>query len=138
MSETISTGDPAGAMVLVADDDDDLRALVLDALRADGYRVRGVRNGVQMLAVVAETLEDPEARPDVLVIDAQMPELSGFGVLEELRRTHVRTPALMISGFHPASVAMLARRLGAVAVLKKPFDLAQLREAVIRARDLLP
>ncbi len=126
--------DPAGTTVLVADDDDELRALVVETLRSDGYVVVEARDGEEVLSLLAETLGDPAARPDVLVVDVRMPRLSGFGVLEELRRARVRLPVVMMTGFAPESVEIVARRLGAAGVLRKPFDVDDLRTAVMNAK----
>ena len=126
--------DAHGATVIVADDDDDLRTTVVLALRADGYIVVEARDGEELLALVADTVGDPATRPDVVVADVRMPKLSGLGVLEELRRTHVRLPVLMMTGFAPQSVEVVARRLGAIGVLRKPFDIDDLRMAVMNAR----
>lgn len=120
--------------VIVADDDDDLRALVAETLRSDGHTVIEARDGAELLAVLSDTLSDPLACPDLILTDVLMPKLSGLGVLEELRRARVRLPVLMMTGFAPSSVAAVAKRLGAVGVLRKPFDADDLRTAVLNAK----
>jgi CheY-like chemotaxis protein len=125
--------DDVGLKVLVADDDDELRALVVDALRADGYIVIEARDGEEMLAILDDALTNPATRPDVIVADVRMPKLSGLGVLHALRRSGVRLPFVMMTGFYPASVEVVAKRLGAQGVLRKPFDLDDLRTAVMNA-----
>jgi CheY-like chemotaxis protein len=127
--------DVTGLTVLVADDDDALRTVVVEALRADGYIVVEARDGEELLAVIADTVGNPATRPDVIVTDVKMPKLSGLGVLEELRRTHVCLPVVMMTGFLPDSVEVLARRLGAMGVLRKPFDVDDLRTAVMHAHS---
>ena len=122
-----------GPTVLVADDDEEFRGLVVEALRADGYVVVEARDGAETLERVADTLNDCTAHPDILVIDVGMPKLSGLGVLQELRRLHVRLPVVMMTGFLPDSVEVVAKRLGAMGVLKKPFDVDDLRTAVLNA-----
>ena len=119
--------------VLVADDDDELRATVVDALRSDGYVVLEARDGEEMLALLRDTLSDPATRPDVVVADVRMPKLSGLGVLAELRYAGMRVPVVMMTGFYPESVEVVAKRLGAIGVLRKPFDLDDLRTAVMNA-----
>jgi nitrogen fixation/metabolism regulation signal transduction histidine kinase len=61
--------DEAGLRVLIADDDDELRAILAEALRSDGYEVSEARDGAEMLALLNDTLTDPVARPDVIVAD---------------------------------------------------------------------
>jgi DNA-binding response OmpR family regulator len=128
------TDSGAGAKVLIADDDDDFRGMLVDALRADGYSVIEARDGAEMLALLHDALTNPGSRPDVVVADVRMPKLSGLGALEEIRRAGVRMPFVMMTGFSPSSVEIVAKRLGARDVLKKPFDLEALRTAVTNAR----
>jgi DNA-binding NtrC family response regulator len=123
----------AGKTVFVADDDDEMRSIVVEALRLDGYRVVEARDGAELLAMLSDTPPDANGHLDVVVADVRMPRLSGLGVLEELRRAHVRVPVLMMTGFAPESVGVVAKRLGAMGVLKKPFDLDDLRTAVMNA-----
>ncbi len=134
MPHRTTSREPIRATVLVADDDDELRGLVAETLRLDGYVVVEARDGAELLSVLSDTLDDPLARPDVIITDVLMPKLSGLGVLEELRRARVRLPVVMMTGFAPASVAAVAKRLGAVGVLKKPFDADDLRAAIQTAQ----
>jgi CheY-like chemotaxis protein len=136
MHQTVSHDHLACTTVLVADDDDELRALVVETLRFDGCHVIEARDGAEVLAILSDSLADPSARPDVIIADVRMPNLSGFGVLEELKRAHVALPVVMITGFVHESVGVVAKRLGAVAVLKKPFELDDLRAAIMNAKAM--
>jgi CheY-like chemotaxis protein len=122
--------DAVGRRVFVADDDDELRALVADTLRSDGYTVVEARDGAELLMLLEEAIDDPAARPDLIVSDACMPNLSGLGVLEHLKRAHIVVPVLIMTGFVPLSVGVVAKRLGGLGVLSKPFDADALRAAV--------
>ncbi len=64
--------------VLVVDDDETLRRLVVETLARDGRELREAADGLEALAMIASRL------PDVLVLDLAMPRLDGFGVLEHL------------------------------------------------------
>ncbi len=123
------------ATVLVADDDEDMRALVVDTLRADGYTVIEARDGAELLDQLVRAVDDPLQRPDVVVTDVRMPNLSGLGVLDALRRARVEIPVVVMTVFAHDSVRTLARRLGAVGLLKKPFDVDDLRTAVLNAQQ---
>ena len=70
----------AGRRVLVVDDDELMRRGISQALEKDGWKVSEAGNGRVGLARLAE------AMPDVIVLDLMMPEIDGFGFLEELRR----------------------------------------------------
>jgi DNA-binding response OmpR family regulator len=122
--------------VLVADDDDDVRAMVVEAMLLDGYHVLEARDGVELMATLSGTQSDAGAAagPTVVVADVRMPRMSGLAVLEELRREQNMVPVLMITGLVSKSVRILAERLGAVCVLRKPFDLDDLRTAVMNAQ----
>jgi two-component system, response regulator, stage 0 sporulation protein F len=126
----------AATTVLVADDDDDMRAMVVEALRMDGYRVLEARDGVELLATLSDAHSDTSAAvgPTVVVADVRMPKMSGLAVLEELRREQNMVPVLMITGLASKAVHILAKRLGAMCVFRKPFDLDDLRTAVMNAQ----
>lgn len=123
-----------GTKALVADDDDDMRALVVSALQADGYSTLEVRDGAELLEILERTLDDPDLRPDVLLTDVCMPRLSGLGVLQAMRRAQLSLPVVVMTVFAHDSVRTIARQLGAVGVLHKPFDPDDLLTAVHNAR----
>ncbi len=133
------------ATVLVADDDEDMLALVVTTLRTDGYTVVEARDGGELLDYLVRGVDDPSRRPDVVVTDVRMPSLSGLGVLDAMRKARVAIPVVVMTAFADDSVRTIARRLGAVGLLKKPFDVDDLRTAVwnahaafVRARDAAP
>ena len=80
--------------VIVADDDEDERSLVVAALRDDGYDVRREAcDGAELLMMI----DDPALRPDVVVTDVKMPRLSGLGVLHKLRGA-LSVPVVVMTG----------------------------------------
>jgi CheY-like chemotaxis protein len=119
--------------ILVADDDDDMRSLVAETLRTDGYRVVEAADGAELVEYLRTALDDPSMRPDVVVTDVLMPKLSGLGVLTELRRAQWGVPVIVITVLADDSVRSAAERLGAVAILKKPFDADDFRTAILNA-----
>jgi CheY-like chemotaxis protein len=119
--------------ILVADDDEDMLALVSSFLRTDGYTVMEARDGHDLLEQLQRSIDDPAVRPDVVVADIMMPRLSGLGVLDALRRAQVHVPVVLMTVLRDHSVNLVARRLGAVGVLHKPFDASDLRAAVVGA-----
>jgi CheY-like chemotaxis protein len=120
--------------VLVADDDEDARALVVDAVRKDGHHVVETHDGVELLDRLTEVLNDPTGRPAVVVSDVLMPNLSGLGVLAALRRAHSDVPVILITAVTDPSVLTVAQRLGGVTVFKKPLNMDNVRTAVLNAR----
>lgn len=118
-------------LILVADDDTSLTALMQHHLTALGYHVTAVNDGVQA------TLKAKEIRPDLLILDIQMPGTYGTTVYENLRGDPATRgiPVLFISGSLMEEV--FRKRIPADArnrFLKKPFDLEALTRSV---RDLL-
>ncbi len=119
--------------ILIADDDDDMRALMATTLRNDGYSVVEASDGAQLLEILRDAMDDVRVRPDILVTDIKMPRLSGLGVLQALRRARVRMPVILVTAFSDESMHTVAKRLGAVGVLQKPFDVDDLRTVVLNA-----
>ena len=114
-------------MILVADDDAAIRELVSTRLTLAGYTVLTARDGREAVSRVLER------RYDGLVLDLNMPELDGFGVLERLRGLgRSRPPTLVLTARHDAADVEAAVRLGARDYLAKPFDDRQLLMRVAR------
>jgi DNA-binding response OmpR family regulator len=119
--------------VIVADDDDDMRAAVAEALRMEGYLVSEAYDGAELIAMI----DEGSVTPDIIVADVKMPRLSGFGMLEALHRGHRDVPVVLMTAFSDGPVHAVALQLGAVGVLHKPFDPDDLLTAVCNARHVV-
>lgn len=106
----------------LAEDDPELRTLLVGALEREGFAVKAVRDGLELVALISSG----SPRPDLIVSDVQMPRLTGLGALAELRRRGVTTPALLITAFGDDDTHGAAMRLGAV-IIDKPFDIYKFR-----------
>jgi CheY-like chemotaxis protein len=131
-----SSTPPPSLRVLVADDDDDMLAFVTATLQGDGCSTVEAHDGDQLLELLTHALDQPHLRPDVIVADVKMPGLSGFGVLEALQRMTSSLPVVLITVVTDASIHTVAKRLGAVGVLHKPFDPDDLLTAVRNAKSI--
>lgn len=124
---------PSGAplRVLVAEDDHEMRRLVVEALRADGYEVSAVPDGGRLLVTLAHRIVDREgeAVADLIVADIRMPICTGLQILEQLRASHRWVPFILMTAFGDARTRAHASQLGAT-LLDKPFAVAELRAAV--------
>lgn len=118
--------------VLVADDDPDLRASIVEALAADGFEIAQARDGQELLATLGAALKGDLEPIDLLVTDNCMPGFSGMQVLAGLRAAGCQLPVILVTAFGDTQLRDEARRLDAVAVLEKPFDWDDLRLAVLR------
>jgi len=122
------------AAILVAEDQTDIRDLLVLNLRAAGYDVEAVADGRAALA-------SQEERPsDLLVLDLMMPGLDGLEVCKALRARGRSTPILMLTAKSTELDRVLGLELGADDYLTKPFSLAELLarvKALLRRADLL-
>ena len=121
--------------VLLGEDDDELRARVAWGLRVRGIEVTEARNGREMLDYLQWLFLAGYRQHslDAIVTDIQMPGATGLDILSGLRRAEWTTPVILVTGFPDDDVEAEAKRLGALAVLPKPFDMAELRRLVCSA-----
>ena len=122
------------AHILVAEDQTDIRELLVMNLRGAGYQVEAVGDGAQALA---RQLESPS---DLLILDLMMPRLDGLEVCKALRAKGSATPILMLTAKSTELDRVLSLELGADDYLTTPFSLAELLarvKALLRRADLL-
>jgi DNA-binding NtrC family response regulator len=112
------------ARVLVVDDDDEMRILLRRTLEFDGYQVTERDRGTHVL----EALRG--APFDLIILDKEMPGLTGLDLLPILRREFPQVPVVLVTAFGGRQIAASALRLGAASYLEKPFRLAQLRDVI--------
>ena len=117
--------------ILLAEDDQEMRAMIAVQLRDDGYDVIEARNGVELMRA-ARRFEDALLPFDLIVTDIRMPGWNGLEALDHLRRSGNNVPVIVMTAFGDARIHALAESLGAAVVLDKPFDLDDLRTAVAR------
>jgi DNA-binding response OmpR family regulator len=115
-------------LVLCADDDADIRALLTIRLERAGFRVAQAADGEQALSLAREL------SPDVLVLDVMMPRLSGTEVLLALRDDEATAaiPVVLLSARAQEADVERGLEAGADAYLAKPFQAPELIEVVGR------
>ncbi|MCW8140400.1 MAG: response regulator [Planctomycetota bacterium] len=129
---------PRRPRVLVAEDHPLLRRAIRVALERDGYDVLEAGNGLELVDRLQETTLAGEPAPDLVLSDQGLPLATGLEVLGRLREAQWPLPfVLMLDGPLDGRLEADAYRLGARAVLAKPFGLEQLR-ATVRAALALP
>jgi CheY-like chemotaxis protein len=121
------------ACVLVAEDDSEMRRLVVEALSKDGHEVIEATDGGRMLVRLAEAFErDPALLSiDVIVSDMRMPVCGGLELLERLAEARWRVPCILMTAFGDDETRERAARIGAV-FFDKPVRMGALRAAVKR------
>ncbi|MDP6776540.1 MAG: response regulator [Candidatus Latescibacteria bacterium] len=119
-------GEPARPRVLVVDDNVELRELLEQAL-SKNYEVVGAEDGQDAM----DQIQADGPGFDVVVTDLKMPNVDGIAFMEVLQD---RLPTIVISGFlNRPEFQEALRRMGPVAVLEKPFKMAEMREAIEKA-----
>jgi putative two-component system response regulator len=124
--------DPAlhPATILVVEDDHSNRELMVRMLTRAGYTVESVSDGEAALEAVEDT------RPDVILLDVQLPGLDGFAVCRAIKQRPATrlTPVVLVSGLRGREHKMEGIEAGADDILAKPWDEAEL---LARVRSLV-
>jgi two-component system cell cycle response regulator DivK len=114
--------------IMVVDDDDDVRLLIMRILQVEGYRQIGAASGVEAHQLA---LEDT---PDLILMDIGMPRMDGLTALWKMREypelAHV--PVVIISAYDSYDLRGEAASAGCQGYLTKPIDPADLRAMVKR------
>jgi DNA-binding response OmpR family regulator len=113
-------------LVLIADDDADILALVRVRLERSGFAVISASDGTEALALAGSE------NPAIAIFDISMPGLSGIDVTRRLRETDVDTPVILLTARALETDVEAGAAAGANAYLTKPFSPQDL-EARVRA-----
>lgn len=128
MTDTAAATDTPPLSILVADDVETVRFTMVIEMRDQGWHVEEAANGDEALARLRE------GAFDVLVTDIWMPNMDGISLIKSIRRTKPHLRVFAVSGGGPgmslASAGTLAEVWGAERLFVKPFDVAELVEAI--------
>jgi DNA-binding NtrC family response regulator len=123
MSESVS-------QVYVLDDDLSVREAVGSLIRSAGLSVRTFASAKEFLASLHRE------RPNCLVLDIRLPDISGFELQQELASRNIQIPIIFLTGHGDIPMSVRAIKAGALEFLTKPFDddhlLEAIREAIAR------
>jgi len=111
--------------ILIVDDDRDIRQLLADYLESNGYRALAAADGVAMWKIL------DESRPDLIVLDLNLPGDDGLTLCRKLRAT---LPVIMLTARNEPLDRILGLEMGADDYLPKPFEP---RELLARVRSVL-
>jgi nitrogen regulation protein NR(I) len=116
--------------LLVVDDEPNVLYAINKQFQSDSLEVAVAPTGRQGLDLVRDF------RPDVVILDVRLGDMSGMEVFDQIRQLDPRLPVILVTGFAANETAIEAMKRGAFEYLLKPVDLHQLREVVERALEL--
>lgn len=116
----------ARPLVLVIEDDDDMRDLYRVALTLRGYAVVEAADGEEAVALAESE------RPDLILMDGSLPRLDGLGATRRIRLLGAvgPVPIVFVTGHAEPAFRAVAREAGCDEYLVKPFDLAELSDVI--------
>jgi DNA-binding response OmpR family regulator len=119
-----------GQVILVVDDDSDLRTLVTTILETQGYSMLEATDGFDALALIESTL------PSLVITDVDMPKMDGWTLVRTLRARPATalTPVIFLSVHDTSADRVMGYRLGADDYMPKPLHFDELK---IRVRNVL-
>ena len=127
MTSPVPDLEPVALQILIVDDDREIRSLVSDVLVTNGFRVLAAKDGVEMRRILAE------AKPDLIVLDLNLPGPDGLALCRELR-AQGGLPIIMLTARATTIDRILGLELGADDYVTKPFEP---RELLARIRTVL-
>lgn len=120
-------------LILIVDDEEDIRTSLGGILEDEGYQVLAAADGSEAIDIVREEI------PDLVLLDIWMPGLDGIQTLEQIKQLSSEMTVVMMSGHGTIETAVRATRLGAFDFIEKPFSLDKLLITVgnaIRLKEL--
>jgi FixJ family two-component response regulator len=102
-------------LVFVVEDDEDVRASTKALLEALGYAVRAFASAEEVIG------SGDAGTAGCIVLDYNLPEMTGLDLIKQLRTQGIQTPAIMVSG-NGKQLVIAATKAGIAAVLRKPLS----------------
>lgn len=115
--------------ILIADDEKNFREVLMTTLSDEGFDVTGTDSAIK----AKDLLEKEEY--DVLLLDLNMPEVSGMEVLKKIKTFEIPPEVVILTGVGIVSTAVEAMKLGAYDYLTKPFKIEELKAVIEKAHE---
>ena len=117
--------------ILIVDDERDIRELIADILRDEGFQTRLASNSDEAMAALNQS------QPALLVLDIWLKDsrMDGIDILKQVKRNNPDVPVIIISGHGNIEIAVAAIKQGAYDFIEKPFNIDQLMVVVNRAME---
>lgn len=116
-------------LILLVDDEDVVRRSAGRVVRQSGHRVIFARSGEEALRIYDET----QPRPDLVLMDLNMPGMTGDQAFNRLREIDPDAPVVFVSGYWDRDLERELRGNGALGFVQKPYEAATLRNAIVQA-----
>jgi CheY-like chemotaxis protein len=116
-------------LIMLVDDEDVVRRSAGRVVRQSGHRVIFARSGEEALRIYGET----QPRPDLVLMDLNMPGMTGDQAFKELKAMDPQAPVVFVSGYWDGALERELRSLGALGFVQKPYEAATLRDAIVQA-----
>src|SRR3990172_12680460 len=111
----LQTHAPQQPRVLVVDDDENFRTMLLDLLETSGYMAQGAEDGETALALLREVIFD------LLMVDLRMPGMGGIELIRQANSLQPHAPVIILTGYADKESVIEAARLGVTATIEKPI-----------------
>ena len=117
--------------ILIVDDEKDIRELIADILKDEGFETRLAANSDQAVS------ELNEQEPDLMILDIWLKDsrMDGIDILKQVKRNNPDVPVIIISGHGNIEIAVAAIKQGAYDFIEKPFNIDQLMVVINRAME---
>lgn len=119
--------------ILIVDDDRELRTMLADFLRGEGYDARAYAAAADALAALSGELDSGDV--DAILSDNNMPQMMGVEFASRLRDLYPEVPVILMTAYASIESALEAMRRGAFHYMVKPFKLAEMSLQVRRAAE---
>ncbi|MDR1701798.1 MAG: response regulator [Sporomusaceae bacterium] len=115
--------------ILIVDDQPGIRRLLTEVLTAEGYDVLAAANGFDALNLAAEN------KPDVILMDMNMPGMNGMDALKEIERKGYQGRVIMMTAYGEIATVKEIMSTGTRSYITKPFDINLLLEMIQQALE---
>lgn len=110
--------------LLIVDDQNGIRVLLLEVFGSEGYETYQASNGKLALDIVKHE------KPDLVLLDMKIPGMDGLEILKRIREIDTEIKVIMMTAYGELDMIKEAMELGSLAHFTKPFDIDELRIAV--------
>lgn len=112
--------------ILIIDDQPGIRLLLDEVFKREGFHTVLASNGIEALR------KADESEPDAVLLDMKIPGMNGIDILKRLKAEKPDLPVMMMTAYGELDLIEESVALGAARYFTKPFDIFQIRDAVIQ------